>query len=99
MAASAHNGGCAASAAVEEHLVRVPSMGYNMWMLKTPLIAAGAVVAGCYLVWRRAKRSSAGAALAPGIVIDPSKAKAIFELGKEAVGASVEQALNARHAA
>ncbi len=34
--------------------------------------------------------------LAPGIVIDPSKARAILDLGKEVVGASVEQALTSR---
>jgi hypothetical protein len=66
-----------------------------MGMVKTALLAAGAA-AGCYLAWRRTHRSGPGAELAPGIVIDASKARAILDLGREAVGATVEQALSAR---
>jgi hypothetical protein len=69
-------------------------------VLKITFTAMGVAV-GCYLVWQRSRRPGAGHELAPGIVIDPSKARAIFDLGREAVGASVEQALAGRlgHAA
>ncbi|HTW99178.1 MAG TPA: hypothetical protein VMD59_10390 [Acidimicrobiales bacterium] len=64
-------------------------------MLKNTLFATG-VAASCLLAWRLARRSSSSAAPASSILIDPSKAKAILDLGREAVGASVEQALSAR---
>ncbi len=66
-----------------------------MLMRKTTVLVAGIAV-GCYLGWRRAVRPSSGTELAPGIVIDPSKARAIMELGREVARAGVEQVLNSR---
>jgi hypothetical protein len=65
-------------------------------VLKTGVLAAGFAVGAAYVVWRRTSRGAGGPVLAPGIVIDPSKARAILDLGKEVVGASVEQALTSR---
>ncbi len=75
-------------------LVRRSVIGYNGRMQR-PVLAAGAAV-GAFLLWRRLRGRSRSAELVPGLVIDSSKARALFDLGREAARAGVEQALSSR---
>ena len=63
-------------------------------MQKTTLLTLGAAAA-CYLGWRRLA-AGRGAELAPGIVIDQSKARALLDLGAEVARAGVEQVLSSK---